>query len=85
MYSIPTASQTRSETVPNEDFQKGVNSVLQEIEKAKTSGKYQCVFYPRSDGDYYYSIKALFQKYGYSFCSTGYIGGVWQDTENICW
>lgn len=85
MYNIPTASQTRSETTPNEDFQKGVNSVLREIEKAKAAGKYQCNFWPYCKGDHYDSIKALFQKYGYTFRPTGYIGGVWQDTENICW
>lgn len=85
MFNIPTASRTRSETASNADFQKGVNSVLREIEKAKAAGKYQCNFYPYCNGDYYDSIKALFQKHGYTFRPTGYVGGVWQTTENICW
>lgn len=85
MISIPSASQTRRCTTPSDDFQKGVESVFREIEKARAAGKYQCNFYPYCKGDHYDSIKALFQKHGYEFRPTGYIGGVWQTTENICW
>ena len=85
MFNIPTASRTRSETAPNADFQKGVNSVLREIEKAKAAGKYQCNFYPYCNGDYYDSIKALFQKHGYTFRPPGYFGDDSATTENICW
>lgn len=30
-------------------------------------------------------VKEEFKKHGYTFAPTGYIGGVWQITENICW
>ena len=30
-------------------------------------------------------VKAEFKKHGYIFKPTGYINGVWQDSEDICW
>lgn len=30
-------------------------------------------------------VRALFENYGYKIKPTGYIGGVWQLTEEIIW
>lgn len=35
--------------------------------------------------DYQTEIKERFRKAGYIIKPTGYIGGVWQLTEDICW
>lgn len=35
--------------------------------------------------DYAEEIKKKFVNAGYIIKPTGYIGGVWQDTEDICW
>lgn len=35
--------------------------------------------------DYQDEVKKRFQKAGYIVKPTGYIGGVWQLTEDICW
>lgn len=35
--------------------------------------------------DYAREIKSKFQQAGYIIRPTGYIGGVWQLTETICW
>lgn len=35
--------------------------------------------------DYASEIKAKFKQAGYVIKPTGYIGGVWQLTEDICW
>ena len=35
--------------------------------------------------DYKEEVKTRFQRAGYIIKPTGYIGGVWQLTEDICW
>jgi hypothetical protein len=35
--------------------------------------------------DYKEEVKQVFKKAGYIIRPTGYIGGVWQLTEDICW
>lgn len=85
MFNIPYAHETRSTTAYSEDFQNGVKSVLREIEKAKSAGRHHCNFWPYCKGDHYEDIKKLFRQRGYEFRPTGYVGGVWQTTENICW
>ena len=32
-----------------------------------------------------YCIKIHFKKLGYTFKPTGYVGGVYKHTEDICW
>ena len=38
-----------------------------------------------SDADVYAEIRAKYERAGYRIIPTGYIGGVWQLTEDICW
>lgn len=47
---------------------------------------YRKAFFPidKSDVDYEY-FRALYEANGYRIVPTGYIGGVWQLTEDICW
>ena len=95
MLSIPSANQTRQETTGT-GFEEAVKSVVRAIEKAKNEGRLDCSFNPSLyrcidvDGaswciNYYDAVKQEFQKNGYAFRPTGYIGGVWQRTEHICW
>lgn len=35
--------------------------------------------------DYESEVKSKFKQAGYTIKPTGYIGGVWQRTEDICW
>ena len=37
------------------------------------------------DADVYDEIRAKYERTGYRIIPTGYIGGVWQRTEDICW
>lgn len=84
MVDIPTASSVLSQQ--NQDaFNKDVLSVLRAIEKASANGDRQTTFNPPSGYRFYDAVKDEFLKKGYSFKPTGYIGGVWQHSERICW
>lgn len=57
------------------------------IERAVKGGYLHCHF-PCSkdtDKDVYDEIRNKYEKAGYTIKPTGYIGGVWQTTEDICW
>ena len=82
--NIPTASEMWASQVNKGDFEKACSSVLKEIEKAKMAGKRQANFDPRP-WEQYDAVKNAFKVKGYYFTPTGYIGGVWQLTENINW
>lgn len=95
MPNIPPADEARSAT-PNIGFEAAIQSVLREIEKARKQGRLDCCFHPRiyhyTDANNethliscYDAVKTAFQSKGYVFRPTGYIGGVWQQTEHICW
>lgn len=64
-------------------FEKACESVMRSIEKASAKGFRDCCFNPPAE--FYEPVKAEFQKNGYTFRPTGYIGGVWQLTEQVCW
>ena len=97
---IRNASELREITTKNEIYEKGfkqaVESVVKAIERASEKGYRKTCFCPSA---YWYTteegirafmlfddeVKEEFKKYGYKFKPTGYIGGVWQRTEDICW
>ena len=97
---IRSASELREVTNKNERYEKGfkqaVESVIRAIERASERGHRKTCFNPSA---YWYitedgirtfmsfddEVKEEFKKYGYKFQPTGYIGGVWQLTEDICW
>ena len=95
MIDIPRATEIREQT-PSEGFDQAVASVVRAIKEASAQGRRDCCFNPSAywytteDGvrtfiRYDEEVKAEFMKKGYTFRPTGYIGGVWQRTEQICW
>ena len=97
---IRNANELREISTKNEHYEKGykqaVESVMRSIEEASKNGRRKTCFNPMA---YWYEteygtrtfmnfddeVKEEFKKHGYRFEPTGYIGGVWQRTENICW
>lgn len=53
------------------------------IRKAASEGKHSTIFRFLPDDDS--GAKEHYQKLGFRFRPTGYIGGAWQRTEDICW
>lgn len=97
---IKNAREMRETTESNDNykvgFEKAVESVMKAIERASAKGYRETCFNPSA---YWYEtdnglrtfmrfddeVKNEFKKHGYTFKPTGYIGGVWQRTEQICW
>ena len=97
---IKSASEMREVTTKVGHYEKGykqaVESVMRAIERASEKGYRKTCFNPSA---YWYKteygtetfmkfddeVKEEFKKHGYTFKPTGYIGGVWQLTEDICW
>lgn len=77
-------------------YKKAIESVMRAIERASKEGFKKTCFNPSA---YWYTtesgirtymrfddeVKNEFKKHGYRFEPTGYVGGVLQRTENICW
>lgn len=97
---IKNASELREKTEKNErystGYEKAVSSVMRAIEKASEKGYRDTCFNPsaywytteygtRTFMSFYDEVKEEFLKHGYTFKPTGFIGGVWQRTEQICW
>jgi len=84
---IRSAQDIRSEMQETEDYkrivEKEVFNVMRAIESAKERGFTSTCFSVAHQ--YKDEIKKMFLVKGYSFRPTGYIGGVWQQTEHICW
>lgn len=83
MKIIP-ASELWSNQKDKAKFEISCDSVMKAILKASESGRRDCCFTPYYV-ELYDAVKDEFIKNGYRFKPTGRIGGVWQDTEQICW
>lgn len=61
--------------------------VDKQIEFANELGQNRRLFDCSKDGDadVYDEIREKYEKAGYKIVPTGYSGGVWQKTEDICW
>lgn len=81
---IPTANETWLCQQNKDDFENACTSVLRSIEKAQKEGRRDTCFDPRPC-EQYEAVKHEFENHGYVFRPTGFIGGVWQRTERICW
>lgn len=82
---IPSAKEALQNTCLD-GFNYAVESVVRSIKRASEAGMRNTCFNPSSRyGDFYNSVKKEFANKGYTFCPTGVIGGVWQDSEEICW
>lgn len=84
---IKSAHEVRNEMLNNDEYvtslRKEIDYVMDRIEKAKSQGYSNVCFSPeRRHED---QIKRMFIDKGYMFRPTGYVGGVWQLTEDICW
>ena len=72
-------------------FEKKVEREIQNVEnrikRAAENGQTStCAFNCDADkSDVEFEAKKYFLKRGFSFKPTGYCGGVWQRTEDICW
>lgn len=81
---IPSAEETRQTTAESEELKKRIISINKQIERAKANGRRRtCVI---SNGEKFeHVLKEMYSAKGYTFCPTGYCGGVWQLTTDICW
>lgn len=59
------------------------------IRRAVERGDHKCCFdcskYSDNDAPFYDDVRREFELAGYTIKPTGYIGGVWQRTEDISW
>jgi hypothetical protein len=83
---IPSMEQTREELSHNEIYRKEIaqeiNKMNERIEKAKErGGSSTCWVVNKHE----HHLRRMYRKKGYSFKPTGYVGGVMQYTEDICW
>ena len=79
-----------------EGYEQAIKSVMRAIKDASERGYRKTCFNPRAyyykDGlgvrhrmDFYNEVKEEFEMNGYRFKPTGYVDGVWQQSEDICW
>ncbi|NDD52323.1 hypothetical protein EBZ39_00325 [bacterium] len=84
---IKTAANVRNEMLQNENYkaavEKQINYVMRSIETAKSRGYSHACFCVHPS--YEREIKNMFLTAGYTFKPTGYVGGVWQLSQDICW
>ena len=61
--------------------------VDRQIERAINNKRNICLFDcdMDADTDVYYEVRRMYEAEGYKIVPTGYNGGVWQRSENICW
>jgi len=91
--NIPNANEMRndlSETIIAEICENLVAKIKEATQKGRRKTYFNLYSKTASEnklyaGDYESQIKKLFEQKGYYFTPTGYIGGVWQRTEDINW
>ena len=66
-----------------------IEKINSDIKRAAEKGLHECFFdcskNNYSQAPFYKEVRERFERYGYRIKPTGYIGGVWQLTENIEW
>ena len=82
---IPSAEETRKTTAESEELKRKIAEINKRIQNAKERGERRCYFCCDGCDDFEYVLKEMYAAKGYKFCPTGYIGGVWQLTTDICW
>lgn len=84
---IVDAETVKKETSENEIYKKEMAKAIkyqnERIQEAKEKGLTSAYF--GASSEYKDDLKQLYHQKGYRFKPTGYIGGVWQQTEDICW
>lgn len=64
-------------------YNKRNGKITGNLPKGYNPDEYDC--YKYSFDSYKDEVKERFESYGYVVKPTGYIGGIWQDTEDIYW
>lgn len=81
----PIKITTEMQNAKQERIDQTVRTQNTLIHSAILNNKTSCVFYLDKDNEIYIEVRAIFERAGYKIKPTGYIGGVWQLTEDICW
>lgn len=84
---IPSSKEIRESLSQNDKYIKEMKKEITEINRRIKESKdigLSCTFFP-ARAEYEDDLKRLYKDKGYTFKPTGYIGGVWQETEEICW
>ncbi len=72
-----------------EKVSKIIENINRDIKRASEKGLHECYFAcskdSYSEAAFYKEVREKFESYGYRIKPTGFIGGVWQRTENIEW
>lgn len=72
-----------------EKVSKIIENINRDIKRASEKGLHECYFAcskdSYSEATFYKEVREKFESYGYRIKPTGFIGGVWQRTENIEW
>lgn len=80
-------SEARRMVSENQEYQKKLASEIERvnssIKSAIKQGKTDTCFNVKPDFED--AVRKLFSEEGYTFKPTGIIGGVYQDTDQICW
>ena len=63
-------------------FDKECEYMMKRIQEASKRGERNTCFIAY---EFEPQVKEVFRKKGYTFKPTGYLNGVWQMTEDICW
>ena len=62
-----------------------IDRINERIKYAVGQGWNDATFCCDKDSPFYTEVRQKFEKAGYTIKPTGYVGGVWQLTEDICW
>lgn len=83
MFKITEEMRTKS----NQRFEKVCKKVDNQIKRAVEWGQTSTVFLcdKEVDKDVYNRVRKAYETEGYIIKPSGYCGGVWQLTEDICW
>ena len=85
---IINAEEARRRTRKNTSHTKAIEDAIRKqnktIQRAMEEGRHEAHFYtlPRTIEN---EVKKSYESKGYTFKPTGFIGGVYQLTERICW
>ena len=91
MLEIKHASEIKPTSEREQALEYCAKWIMHYIEKANERGQRNTCFTPTVTTingkhiDCEDELKAIFLRKGYHFKPTGYIGGVWQRTIDICW
>jgi hypothetical protein len=84
---IKPAKELQDKMLDSDEYMTGLKNniryVMDRIEYAQSNGYTRVCF--STERRYEDKVKQMFLDQGYTFKPTGYNGGVWQLTEDICW